>query len=69
MIRHLIAVGGVAFLCGAWVLFQKWIAGKDPGPPGVEGHCGCGGNPLASDDAFLKDRLSTSASCKKKPRR
>ncbi len=41
MWSSLIAVFGLGLLCGAWVLFQRWIARADPEAPGVEGGC-CG---------------------------
>jgi len=37
MLGHLLAVLGLGLACGLWVLFQRWIARRDPGQPGVEG--------------------------------
>jgi len=39
--HHLLAILGLAALCGAWVLFQRWLARVDPerGPQAT----GCGG--------------------------
>ncbi len=42
MLGHLLAVAGLALLCGAWVLIQRWIARRDPAAPTVESY-GCGG--------------------------
>ena len=46
MIGELLAVLGVAVLCGAWVLIQQAVDRYDPEQPGVEGsRCGsCTGN-------------------------
>ncbi len=51
---YLIAIAGLAALCGAWVLFQQWLARVDPEQGDCEmGRCGCGGcgrsNPKGSD--------------------
>jgi hypothetical protein len=38
-----VAVAGVALLCAAWAVVQRFVARSDPGQPGVEGKCaGCG---------------------------
>ena len=59
MWEALIAVLGLALLCGGWVLFQRWIARVDPEAPGVEGNCGrCGGGeaPARGELVVLKRR-------------
>jgi hypothetical protein len=43
MIQLLVGVLGLGFLCGFWVVVQRFIAKHDPGQPGVEDRCGsCG---------------------------
>jgi hypothetical protein len=44
MLTHLIAVIALAALCGAWVLFQRWLKRVDPDARGVEDDSGCSGN-------------------------
>lgn len=41
MIGHLLAIVGLALLCGAWVIVQRWVARHDPEAPTVERRCGC----------------------------
>ena len=55
---ELAAVIGLGLLCGAWVLFQRWIARADPEAPGVEGGC-CGGGkaPQRRELVVLKRRV------------
>ncbi|NEX21634.1 hypothetical protein G3480_15170 [Thiorhodococcus mannitoliphagus] len=44
MLRHLIAIVGLALLCGAWVAFQGWLRRVDPNGRHIEsGAGGCGG--------------------------
>ncbi len=39
---HLIAILGLAALCGGWIALQRWIARADPGLPGIRRSCtGC----------------------------
>jgi hypothetical protein len=40
MWTHGLAVLGLAALCGLWAVFQRWLAGRDPGIPGIEDGCG-----------------------------
>lgn len=40
MWTHVAAVLGLSVLCGLWVVFQRWLARKDPGLPGIEDGCG-----------------------------
>ena len=42
-ILDLVAVLGLAMLCGLWVAVQAWVARRDSCQPGVEGRCGCKG--------------------------
>jgi hypothetical protein len=39
--EHVLAVLGLAGLCGAWVLLQAAVRRADPGQPGVEGCKSC----------------------------
>ena len=48
--QHVIAVGGLAVLCGAWYLVQAYCRRHDPGAPGVEGKCGSCAEPCPTDD-------------------
>ena len=41
MLTHLLAVFGLALLCGVWVLIQRWVAQRDPEAPTIESY-GCG---------------------------
>jgi len=41
MLGYLLAVLGLAVLCGAWVVVQRWVARRDPGAPTVESRSGC----------------------------
>ena len=41
MLGHVLAVLGLALLCGAWVLVQRWVSRHDPGAPTVENGGGC----------------------------
>ncbi len=41
MLTHLAAVAGLALLCGAWVLVQRWVGRRDPQAPTVKSR-GCG---------------------------
>ncbi|MCP3962929.1 MAG: hypothetical protein GY719_34250 [bacterium] len=56
MLGHLIAIAGLALLCGAWVLVQRWIGRRDPQAPGVEGRCGNCGVPGPGSGASRPDR-------------
>ena len=39
---HLLAILALGVLCGSWVLFQRWIAARDPSLPGIRRSCtGC----------------------------
>jgi len=42
MLADFLGVVGLAALCGAWVLVQRFVARHDPEAPGVEGGCGGG---------------------------
>ena len=39
MLRHLIAVLALGALCGAWIVFQRWIARIDREAPGIRRPC------------------------------
>ena len=56
MLTHLIAILGLAALCGAWVLFQRWLKHADPDGRHIESGCGCGGagHCQTSDDGASK---------------
>jgi len=41
MLTHLLAVFGLALLCGVWALVHRWVARRDPEAPTVESY-GCG---------------------------
>ncbi|HEX9733474.1 MAG TPA: hypothetical protein VGG06_16000 [Thermoanaerobaculia bacterium] len=41
MVAHLLAIAGLAVLCGAWVLVRRWVARRDPEAPNVESRGGC----------------------------
>ncbi len=43
--QYLLAIVGLAVLCGAWVVLQRWIARRAPEVPGPDracGSCSCG---------------------------
>lgn len=48
MLHHVIAIVVLSLLCGSWVLFQRWIAEKNPEGRSIEksgsccGQCGAG---------------------------
>lgn len=37
--NHLIAILGLALLCGAWMVFQLWLKKKDPDASLTKGAC------------------------------
>lgn len=41
MLGHLLAVLGLALVCGAWVVVRRWVARRDPEAPTVESRGGC----------------------------
>jgi hypothetical protein len=52
---QVLSVLGLGIACGAWILFQRWIARKDPGQPGVERSCGTCGKAGACDPHTISD--------------
>jgi len=45
MLQHVVAILGLAVLCAAWVLLQRWVGKGAPPAAGEQNHrgCGCGG--------------------------
>ena len=43
MIKYLIAILGLAALCGVWVMFQNWLGRLDPEPDDEPPRPRCGG--------------------------
>jgi hypothetical protein len=40
---HVLAILALVVLCGAWVLFQRWLGRVDPDGQTIEDRCGgCG---------------------------
>ncbi|MBK1723971.1 hypothetical protein [Thiocystis violacea] len=57
MLKHLIAILGLALLCGAWVGFQRWLKRVDPDGRHIESGCGgCGGHCKTSAPAHGRQR-------------
>jgi hypothetical protein len=40
MLVHVIAIAALGATCGAWILFQRWIARVDRNAPGIRRRCG-----------------------------
>ena len=42
MMTYALAIVALTLTCGCWVAFQRWIARRMPGAPGIERRCdGC----------------------------
>ncbi|KRT54063.1 hypothetical protein Ga0074115_102165 [endosymbiont of Ridgeia piscesae] len=44
MWTHLLALLGLAALCGSWIIFQDWLKRQDPSYRGYKAGCGACGN-------------------------
>ncbi|MCC6672656.1 MAG: hypothetical protein IT458_16445 [Planctomycetes bacterium] len=58
MLRHLIAILGLALLCALWLWVQRWVARRDPAAGRRLSRCGvcaCGGGECAEEQRARED--------------